>query len=123
MSCHASCGHAVDSALHHAVKRTAGARHYSSLLSRDVAGDINLGGLSGAPRSRVEVVGLMVALTISAEEADPQSHVQSQPPGDVEVILEVWLQYLIAVVVLDPRVGLRIICDVAHQQICKRVTA
>src|SRR5580704_6003749 len=123
MSLHASRGRSVDSALHHAVEGVATAGNYRSLLSGDVPGDINLRGLSGTPRSRLEVVGTMVALAISAEQAEAQAHVQGQLSGGMEVILKVRFENLVAVVILGLGVGLGEIRDIAHQQISERVAA
>ena len=59
------------STLHHAIKRIAGPRYKSSSLASDAAVSIDLRSVRRSPDGRVEIVGLVVALAVSPEEAHP----------------------------------------------------
>src|SRR5260370_35579070 len=52
------------------------------------------------PHGGVEIVGLVVALAIGPEETEPNSQVQGQSFGRMEIILKVRFQNFIAIVII-----------------------
>ena len=107
--------------LHHAIERIAASIQRSRLGGVGAVGIIHQGRIRRVPRRWIKIERPMVTLAISPEEAEPYSQIQGQPPGRMEVILEIRFQDFIAVVILGLGAGLGEVGDVAQEKIGKRI--